>query len=92
MRFVQGGELFTILRDESKISEERAKLYTFNIALSLGYLHTKKIVYRDLKPENVLVDEKGYLVLTDFGLAKILEREETTDTFCGTPEYMAPEI
>ena len=92
MRFIRGGELFTILRDESKISEQRARLYTYNIALAMGYLHTKKIVYRDLKPENVLVDEKGYLVLTDFGLAKILEKDEETDTFCGTPEYMAPEI
>jgi serine/threonine protein kinase len=92
MRFVRGGELFTILRDEAKISEQRARLYTYNIALAMGYLHKKKIVYRDLKPENVLVDEKGYLVLTDFGLAKILEKDEATDTFCGTPEYMAPEI
>ena len=92
MRFIRGGELFTILRDESKICEARARLYTLNIAIALGYLHSKKIVYRDLKPENVLVDEKGYMVITDFGLAKILEKNETTDTFCGTPEYMAPEI
>ena len=92
MRFIRGGELFTVLRDEQKINEDRARFYAYNIALSLGYLHSKKIIYRDLKPENVLIDEQGYLVLTDFGLAKIIERDEVASTFCGTPEYMAPEI
>ena len=92
MRFIKGGELFTILRDETKLSEDRTRFYVYNLALALGYLHSKNIVYRDLKPENVLIDEQGYLVLTDFGLAKIIELDERTTTFCGTPEYMAPEI
>ena len=54
------------------------------------YLHTKNIVYRDLKPENLLVQADGYLKLTDFGFAKVVE--DRTYTLCGTPEYLAPEI
>jgi serine/threonine protein kinase len=59
----------------------------------LGYLHKTNILYRDLKPENVLMGNDGYLLLADFGLAKRLQNQkDETETFCGTPEYMAPEI
>lgn len=58
----------------------------------MGYLHKNKIVHRDLKPENVLMDRDGYVCLADFGLAKFLAADETTHSFCGTAEYLAPEI
>jgi len=60
--------------------------------MALGHLHKQKIIYRDLKPENILMGEDGYICLTDFGLAKILEGNEMAQSFCGTPEYLAPEI
>jgi serine/threonine protein kinase len=60
--------------------------------LALGYLHVNKIVHRDLKPENVLMDKDGYVCLADFGLAKFLSPDEQTHSFCGTAEYLAPEI
>lgn len=60
--------------------------------MALGHLHKQKIIYRDLKPENILMGEDGYICLTDFGLAKILEQNEQAYSFCGTPEYLAPEI
>jgi len=64
--------------------------------LALGHLHEKEILYRDIKPENILIsaepDESGYLRLVDFGLAKNLKMGEKTNTFCGTPDYIAPEV
>ena len=60
--------------------------------MALNYLHINGIVYRDLKPENILMDEEGYLKLADFGMAKQLQGEEKATSFCGTPEYLAPEI
>ena len=92
MKFVRGGELFMHLRKARNFTEARAKFYCLTVAIGLGHLHSKKIIYRDLKPENILMDEDGYICLTDFGLAKILDGNEQAYSFCGTPEYLAPEI
>ena len=92
MPFIPGGELFQHLKKVKHFSEQKVKFYAAQIAIAIQYLHDMGIVYRDLKPENVLIDEKGYLRLTDFGLAKKLKDGEKTNSFCGTPEYLAPEI
>lgn len=91
--FLNGGELFTYLKKERKFSEHRARIYAAELIEALAYLHRLGVIYRDLKPENVLLDSDGHLRITDFGLSKIgLERNERTNSFCGTPEYLAPEI
>ncbi|XP_058266759.1 serine/threonine-protein kinase Sgk2 isoform X2 [Hemibagrus wyckioides] len=91
--YVNGGELFFHLQRERCFSEARARFYTAEVASAIGYLHSLNIIYRDLKPENILLDAQGHVVLTDFGLCKEgLEAEATTSTFCGTPEYLAPEV
>lgn len=90
LEYVQGGELFTYLRTVQSLRNEDAIFYSAQVILMFEYLHSKNIVYRDLKPENLLIDAQGYLKLTDFGFAKIIEGR--TYTLCGTPEYLAPEI
>ena len=92
MPFLSGGELFQHLRKFRTFDEEKVRFYGAQIALALEYLHSKGIVYRDLKPENILMDEEGYLKLADFGMAKKLKDDEKAMSFCGTPEYLAPEI
>ena len=88
--YVCGGEFFTLLRNEDKLPNDQARFYATEIALTLSFLHNLKIVYRDLKPENLLIDKDGHLKITDFGFAK--EVEDRTFTLCGTPDYIAPEI
>lgn len=86
--------MFYHLRREQRFSEPKSKFYAAEIILALECLHENNVIYRDLKPENVLLDSEGHLKLTDFGLSKIFKKkeEEVTFTFCGTVEYLAPEI
>eukprot|EP01123_Difflugia_compressa_P006035 TRINITY_DN18176_c0_g1_i1.p1 TRINITY_DN18176_c0_g1~~TRINITY_DN18176_c0_g1_i1.p1 ORF type:complete len:456 (+),score=79.70 TRINITY_DN18176_c0_g1_i1:78-1445(+) len=89
--YVNGGELFWHLKKEGSFGEERSKFYAAEIASALFHLHQNGIIYRDLKPENLLLDSEGHIVITDFGLSKEI-RDTPTHTFCGTPEYLAPEV
>jgi serine/threonine protein kinase len=88
--YVQGGEIFRLLRKERYFPNDVALFYTTEIILSLEYMHNKQIAYRDLKPENLLIAADGHLKITDFGFAKRIQ--DKTYTLCGTPEYLAPEI
>ena len=92
MNFIRGGELFKHLLNCKFFPEEKAKFYSAIIGLALEYLHTHGIVYRDIKPDNILIDEDGYLKLADFGMAKMLKDQEKAFSLCGTPEYFPPEI
>jgi len=93
LNYLPGGELFYRLKREGRFSVERVRLYASEIGLGLGHLHSLDMIYRDLKPENVLLDEVGHVCLTDFGLSKeSVSTPTAARTFCGTPEYLAPEI
>ena len=92
MPFIRGGELFQHLRTEKFFKEDKVRFYAASMGLALEYLHNHGIIYRDIKPENILIGEDGYIKLIDFGMAKMLKENEKTMTFCGTPEYLAPEI
>jgi len=94
MDYINGGELFYHLQKDHKFTPDRAKFYCAEIALGLEYLHNSGVIYRDLKPENILLNADGHICLTDFGISKegLLAEDSRTATFCGTPEYLAPEV
>lgn len=90
MDYIEGGELFSLLRKSQRFPNPVAKFYAAEVSLALEYLHSHNIIYRDLKPENILLDKNGHIKITDFGFAK--EVPDVTWTLCGTPDYIAPEV
>lgn len=94
LEYAQGGELFTHLAQERMFSEDVASFYMAEMILALDHLHRNLgVVYRDLKPENCLLDAEGHLLLTDFGLSKVaVDEDDQCRSILGTVAYMAPEV
>ena len=108
MEFIQGGELWTYMYEKKEgcyarnplggLAMPAVKFIASNVVLAFKYMHDRSIAYRDLKPENLLLDSRGYIKVVDLGFAKRIpymqgaKRMEKTFTLCGTPEYLAPEI
>ena len=92
MEYVIGGELFTHLKLEGKFEEEKVKFYVAELISFFEYFHGNNMIFRDLKLENVLIDNEGHIKVTDFGFSQILDETKRTRTLCGTPEYLSPEM
>jgi protein kinase A len=90
LEYIVGGEFFTHLRKAGRFDHVASKFYATQIILVFEFMHLSDFIYRDLKPENLLLDKYGYLKITDFGFAKRVAFK--TYTLCGTPEYIAPEV
>ncbi|KAM3129187.1 hypothetical protein pb186bvf_018742 [Paramecium bursaria] len=93
LEYCSGGELFYLLRKVKRMSEEEAFFYFAEICLGMKNLHENNIIYRDIKPENILIDFEGHVRIADFGLSKPhMSEQDVAYSFCGSPEYMAPEM
>ena len=91
MEALCGGELCELLYFEDKFSEDWSMFYSASVLAAFAHMHERKVAYRDLKPENLVLDNAGYVKIVDFGLAKVIKNGQTY-TFCGTPDYLAPEV
>ena len=89
MEAILGGELFYLIKYNGKFPEKTARFYASCVVLAFEHIHSKNVIFRDLKPENLLISSNGYVKLVDFGFAK---KRNNSCTLCGTPEYLAPEI
>ena len=88
-----GGDLSDLLDMKRKLPEEVVKIYVAEVLLALESLHANKIIYRDLKPQNIVLDEEGHAMLVDFGLSKKgVDDLVKYNSFCGTAAYLAPEM
>ena len=91
--FYAGGDLFNLLLEKKKFYETHAAFYAVQIVHMISFLHSKNIIYRDLKLENIMVNDNGYLTLIDFGNCKIIEEPQELETsFVGAPDYISPEV
>lgn len=91
LEYVPGGELYRLLQRKMTFSYEETLFYAAEVLCALSHLHRRNTLYRDLKPENVLLSALGHVKLVDFGAARVLA-DQPASTMCGTPEYMAPEM
>lgn len=92
VEYIETGDMMKVLNKFKQMPKDMAAFYAAQIVVCFEYLHEKDLLFRDLKPENVLVAPDGYIKLADFGFVRTLKSNERTYTFCGTPEYIAPEI
>lgn len=93
LEYCPGGELFFYLSQIGRFKEDAARFYASNILLAIEHLHQKDTLYRDLKPENVMMGKEGYVKLTDFGLSKDNFNDKSeAKSLCGTAEYLSPEV
>lgn len=76
MPFVRGGELYKVMKQRKRFTEDIVKFYAAQLVMGIGYLHQKSIIHRDLKLENILLDQTGYLQIIDFGLAKLYDEKK----------------
>jgi len=92
MELCAGGDLLNFVRKRKKLTEETAKILFKQIIDGLGYIHSKQIIHRDIKLDNILLDGKGLVKIADFGVSKLVQKGETMREHSGTPAYIAPEI
>ena len=91
--YCPGGDLSKQLQIQTRFSEDKAKFYICEITLALGELHKKDIIFRDLKPDNIVIDKEGHAMLTDFGLSREgVNEKHIAKSFCGSIAYLAPEM
>lgn len=90
--YAGGGDMYHLLRRRTRLDVHEVLFYGAELCLALHYLHSNNFIYRDLKPENVLIGNDGHILLTDFGVAKSIHKSERTSSFTGTVQYMAPEV
>ena len=93
LEYCPGGDLGKLLIRKGKLSEDIARIYTAELILAVQYLHKREIIFRDLKPDNVVIDSQGHCKLTDFGLSKEgIDDNFSAKSFCGSLAYLAPEM
>jgi serine/threonine protein kinase len=94
MELSEGGGMFNSLSEHKKFSLKASAQYFYETCDALEYLHTlpQKIIHRDIKPENILFDKGGHVKLADFGWSNMMQGNDSRATFCGTPDYLAPEM